>query len=59
MLLRLAAGVLTLALMIPASAQAQGADSYPSRPVRLLVGAAPGGNPDVLDRKSTRLNSSH
>ena len=50
MLLRLAAGVLTLALMIPASAQAQGADSYPSRPVRLLVGAAPGGNPDVLGR---------
>lgn len=50
MLFRLAAGVLTLALMVPASAQAQGSDSYPSRPVRLLVGAAPGGNPDVLGR---------
>jgi len=50
MLYRLAAGALALALMVPTAAQAQGTDSYPSRPVRLLVGAAPGGNPDVLGR---------
>lgn len=49
MLPRFVAGVLALALMVPAAAQAQGTD-YPSRPVRLLVGAAPGGNPDVLGR---------
>ena len=43
--------------------------NYPSRPVRVLVGLAPGGGTDSVarlitqklaeDRKSTRLNSSH
>jgi len=50
MLHRFAAGCLALALLVPSAAQAQGADGYPSRPVRLIVGAAPGGNPDVLGR---------
>jgi tripartite-type tricarboxylate transporter receptor subunit TctC len=50
MLDRLVASALALALILPSVAQAQTADSWPSRPVRLLVGAAPGGNPDVLGR---------
>jgi tripartite-type tricarboxylate transporter receptor subunit TctC len=50
MLKRLAAGALALALTFPSLAHAQGADAWPSRPVRLIVGAAPGGNPDVLGR---------
>jgi tripartite-type tricarboxylate transporter receptor subunit TctC len=50
MLLRFAAGALALALTLPSLAQSQSADAWPSRPVRLLVGAAPGGNPDVLGR---------
>lgn len=50
MLLRFAAGALALALTLPSVVQAQSAEAWPSRPVRLLVGAAPGGNPDVLGR---------
>jgi tripartite-type tricarboxylate transporter receptor subunit TctC len=37
---------LALVLALPASAQ----DAYPTKNVRLLVAAAPGGNPDVLAR---------
>ena len=44
--------VVLLAVLLAASgtAAAQGTDSYPSKPVRMVVGAAPGGNPDVLAR---------
>ena len=31
-------------------AQAQGREAWPSRPVRMIIPAAPGGNPDVLAR---------
>jgi tripartite-type tricarboxylate transporter receptor subunit TctC len=43
------AAALGFALIAPSAVSAQD-EPYPSRPVRLLVGAAPGGNPDVLGR---------
>jgi tripartite-type tricarboxylate transporter receptor subunit TctC len=39
-----------LALGLASIAYAQDAENYPSRPVRLIAAAAPGGNPDVLAR---------
>src|SRR5215469_14073802 len=44
--LRLAAGVSALS----AATRDAGADTYPSRPVRLIVGAVPGSAPDVVAR---------
>jgi tripartite-type tricarboxylate transporter receptor subunit TctC len=45
--LELAAGVVTL---LPAGARLSRAQSYPTRPVRLLVGAVAGSAPDVIAR---------
>ena len=42
-----AAGALTAAPMLPAIARAQ---DWPSRPVRVLVGTAAGGSPDIVSR---------
>lgn len=42
-------GALGIAL-VHGNALAQAVDAYPSKPVKMVVGAAPGGNPDVLAR---------
>src|SRR5438105_3529420 len=42
------------AILSAGFAHAQGRDAYPSRPVRMIIPAAPGGNPDVLARMLAR-----
>lgn len=45
-----AAVMTTVALMAPVSAQAQSADSYPDKPIRLIIPYPPGGATDVIGR---------
>jgi tripartite-type tricarboxylate transporter receptor subunit TctC len=47
---RLTTFALLIALLVPASLLAARADDYPSRPIKLLVGASPGGTTDTMAR---------
>src|SRR5437016_12067983 len=47
---RMRSALCLAALLSAGLAHAQGRDAYPSRPVRMIIPAAPGGNPDVLAR---------
>ena len=51
--LRLAAG----AALLPVVSRIASAQAYPSRPVRIIVGTAPGGGPDVVARLLGQLLS--
>jgi tripartite-type tricarboxylate transporter receptor subunit TctC len=42
--------VALLLISVPAQLLAQGSASYPNKPIRIVIPAAPGGNPDVLAR---------
>ena len=48
--MRLLSFILLLAIGLPQAATAQPDASWPTRPVRLIAPAAPGGNPDVFAR---------
>lgn len=47
---RLSASALLIAALLPASPLSARADDYPSRPIKLLVGASPGGTTDTMAR---------
>jgi tripartite-type tricarboxylate transporter receptor subunit TctC len=47
---RLAALAILIAALLPASCVAARADDYPSKPIKLLVGASPGGTTDTMAR---------
>jgi tripartite-type tricarboxylate transporter receptor subunit TctC len=47
---RLATFALVIAALLPASSRTTGADDYPSKPIKLLVGASPGGTTDSMAR---------
>ncbi len=44
------AAIVTISLVAVLASNACAQDAYPSKPVRLIAAAAPGGNPDVLAR---------
>lgn len=47
------------AAVLPASARALAADTYPSRPVRVIVGLPPGNSPDIVARLVCAYLSEH
>jgi tripartite-type tricarboxylate transporter receptor subunit TctC len=47
---RLTTSALLIAALLPASLLTARADDYPSRPIKLLVGASPGGTTDTMAR---------
>ena len=46
----LTTSVLLIAILSLSSSLAIGADDYPSRPIKLMVGASPGGTTDTMAR---------
>jgi len=50
----LTTSVLLIAILSLSSSLAIGADDYPSRPIKLMVGASPGGTTDTMARATLR-----